>query len=139
MSAPMPTTREAMHGAGGSMVRPEKYGLTREESDALFRLVDGTSGDEEIEIQFVRAMLLGLRVFKQRQRKYGRENIAESGASGVRVRTADKLARLKQLYVAGKGAESTDESVQDTWLDVGNYGFIGLMVHMGTWPGAADE
>lgn len=123
----------------GPMVRPEKYDLTRQESDALFRLVDGTSGDEEIEIEFVRAMLLGLRVFKERQKKYGRENIAESGASGVRIRASDKMARLKQLYANGKGAEVTDESVKDTWIDVGNYGFIGLMVHMGKWPGAKDE
>lgn len=109
--------------------------LTQTEADARFHLADGTSGDLEVELAFIDAMLLGLRVFKERQRKYGRGNIARSGERGVVIRVGDKLARLENLE---RSAGAADESVTDTWIDVGNYGFIGLMTHLGTWPGPKE-
>ena len=114
-------------------------GLTQIEHDALFKLVDGASGDEQIEVRFVSCMILALRVFKDRQKKYGRKNIARGGSSGVLMRVGDKQARLEQFYKEKKGGEAADESVADSWIDQANYGLIGLMVHKGWWPGAKDE
>jgi len=108
---------------------------TPDEWNALESLVDGSSGDPELEARFVGALILCVRVWKERQKKYGRANIARTGAPGVLVRIADKQARLEQAY-KGKGFDSPDESVQDTWIDQANYGAIGLMCHKGWWPEA---
>lgn len=109
--------------------------LTTREHRAVFELVDGDSGDEQVERAFVKVLLQALRVFKERQRKYGRGNIARRGEVGVITRLEDKLARLaRQLETAGSFPAGADESVEDTWVDVLNYGGIGLMCHQGTWP-----
>ena len=102
--------------------------LTDEEDHALHSLMDGTSGDMLVEQEFLLAFLTGLRVFKERQKKYGRANIARAGAAGVVIRLGDKLSRLERQ------SEVTDESVNDTWIDVSNYNFIRLMAENGRWP-----
>ncbi len=113
--------------------------MTDSERDAKAAMVDGSSGDVEIETAFVMCVLEALRVFKDRQKKYGRKNIARGGSSGVLMRIGDKQARLEQFYTEKKGGEVSDESVADTWIDQANYGLIGLMVNKGLWPGAKDE
>jgi hypothetical protein len=72
-------------------------------------------------------------VFKERQQKYGSNNIARRGAAGVVVRLDDKLARLEQL-LKGCGSESTDESIEDTAIDIINYAGIALLCLKGRWP-----
>lgn len=72
----------------------------------------------------------------RKHRDYGPKNIsnAPGGAiNGLRVRMHDKLARINNLYEAG--ADPENESVQDSYLDISNYGIIGLMVLRGAWPG----
>lgn len=66
-----------------------------------------------------------------KQRDYGPGNIANFGEFGVLVRTSDKFERLKNLLQSG--ADPQNESLDDTWLDLANYGLIGLMVRRGLW------
>jgi hypothetical protein len=68
----------------------------------------------------------------KKQFDYGPGNIAEFGELGVLVRTADKYNRLKNLLYA-QGGEPRNESLDDTWLDLADYGLIALMVRRGTW------
>jgi len=68
-------------------------------------------------------------VMGARHAKYGPGNINAHGLLGVRVRLADKIARIENSE-----ADFTDESYRDAWLDVVGYGLIALMLLDGTWP-----
>lgn len=76
----------------------------------------------------------------RKHRDYGPTNIASApgGAiNGLRVRMHDKLARINHLI--DNGAEAENEPLRDSFLDLANYGLIGLMVLDGDWPGADRE
>lgn len=70
----------------------------------------------------------------QKHRDYGPKNIsgAPGGAlNGIRVRMHDKLARINHLL--DTGADPTNESLQDSFIDLANYAVIALMVMDGEW------
>ena len=67
----------------------------------------------------------------EKNRDYGPGNISAFGEKGVIVRVNDKVERLKTLVWGDKHPEH--EKVSDTWLDLANYGVIGLMCHRGEW------
>lgn len=68
----------------------------------------------------------------RKQKDYGPKNITECGTIGVVVRMNDKLARLKNIFGITSGSfkqrEATNESVEDSFIDVANYGIIALML-----------
>ncbi len=66
-----------------------------------------------------------------KQKDYGSGNISAFGEKGVIVRINDKIERLKTLVWNDKSPEH--EKVSDTWLDICNYGIIGLLCHRGDW------
>ena len=45
-------------------------------------------------------------------------------------RANDKLQRLRNL----NGHEARNEPIEDAWLDLCDYGAIGLALHRGWWP-----
>jgi len=96
-------------------------------------LVDGESGAPELERALAVAFFDAFKVFQDRQKKYGPNNIAKRREAGVLVRIDDKLARLAHVYLEG-GKDTPDESVEDSWIDLCNYGAIGLLCHRGAWP-----
>lgn len=65
----------------------------------------------------------------ERHRKYGPENIRETGLLGIGVRLSDKAARLRNM--AENPREAADESVEDTLVDCGGYGIMGIIDHRG--------
>ena len=67
----------------------------------------------------------------KKNRDYGPGNISAFGEKGVIVRLNDKIERLKTLVWNDRSPEH--EKVSDTWLDVTNYGIIGLLCHRGEW------
>ncbi len=70
-------------------------------------------------------------LFDSKQHDYGPANISMFGEYGVLVRLNDKLQRLINLQ---KRADApANESIEDTWRDIGGYGFIGEMLHAGEW------
>jgi len=87
---------------------------------------------EEIILSFATVLLHGLRVFKEKQYDYGPGNVAGFGDVGIAIRLNDKLERLKNLMF--KATNPKNESIEDTWIDIGNYGFIGLMCKTDKWP-----
>jgi hypothetical protein len=52
---------------------------------------------------------------------------------GAWFRMQDKMQRLKNLVVVGKKSEVKDESVEDTYMDLINYGIISRLVKKGLW------
>jgi len=65
---------------------------------------------------------------------YGPSNISDApgGAlNGLRVRLHDKVARLNNLI--DKGVDPQHESLFDTFLDIANYGLIGMMILEDDW------
>jgi hypothetical protein len=98
-------------------------------------LANGKSGSKPIELALLTAMHDAFTLFQLRQLKYGPGNIARTGAAGVTVRVSDKAERLLQFYIRQLGHGATDESITDTWIDLMNYGAIGLMCLRGEWPG----
>jgi hypothetical protein len=66
-----------------------------------------------------------------KQRDYGSGNISAFGEKGIVVRMNDKIERLKTLVWGDKSP--SHEKVSDTWLDIANYGVIGLLCHRGEW------
>lgn len=66
-----------------------------------------------------------------KQRDYGSGNVSAFGEKGIIVRMNDKVERLKTLVWNDKSPEH--EKVSDTWLDIANYGVIGLLCHRGEW------
>lgn len=76
-----------------------------------------------------------LELMQGRGAKYGPGNIAQFGDYGVLVRLSDKLARLQHSLELNH----SDESVEDTWLDIAGYALIGLAWSRGLWPGSEKE
>jgi len=87
---------------------------------------------EQIILDFFRVQIKALKLFRDRQYDYGPENISNFGDIGVLIRLNDKIERLKNLMF--NNIEAHSESILDTWIDIGNYGLIGLMCANGTWP-----
>lgn len=71
---------------------------------------------------------------------YGPKNISQApgGAlNGLRVRLWDKVARLNNLI--DKGVTPENESLYDTFLDIANYGIIGMLVLDNMWDEQEDK
>lgn len=66
-----------------------------------------------------------------KQADYGPGNINKFGEYGVLVRTSDKIERLINLLNSGN--EPANEALDDTWLDIANYGLIAQMIRRGIW------
>jgi hypothetical protein len=70
----------------------------------------------------------------KKHKDYGPRNIADApgGAlNGLSVRLHDKVARLAHLVSNNK--EPENESLKDTFVDILNYGIIGLLVLEDKW------
>ena len=68
-------------------------------------------------------------IFVQKHKDYGKGNILDTGELGIAFRQSDKLNRLKNiLQSAGK---PTNESIDDSWMDMGVYAVIAMMYRRG--------
>lgn len=82
--------------------------------------------------------------FARKHMDYGLNNIALGGdiinnpsdkrfsLTGLCIRLTDKISRLKNLLINGKNFVE-GEGIQDTFLDIANYGIIGLIVGRDKW------
>ena len=89
---------------------------------------------------------IGLEMYKLFDRKhmdYGLNNIALCGdlrndndkkfsLTGLCIRLTDKISRLKNLILNGKNYVK-GEGMEDTFIDIANYGIIGLLVGRDKW------
>jgi hypothetical protein len=83
-------------------------------------------------------------LFAQKHMDYGLNNIALGGdilnskedkkfsLTGLAIRLTDKISRLKNLLINGKNFVE-GEGMEDTFIDIANYGIIGLLVGRNKW------
>ena len=84
-----------------------------------------------------------LNLFSKKMMDYGLGNISLGGnlnslddknyaLQGIQIRLTDKVNRLKNLFKNGENFVK-DESVEDTFMDIANYGIIGLLLLKDKW------
>ena len=82
-------------------------------------------------------------MFARKHMDYGLNNIALGGdltnaedkkfsLTGLAIRLTDKISRLKNLLINGKNYVR-GEGMEDTFIDIANYGIIGLLVGRDKW------
>lgn len=71
-----------------------------------------------------------LRVMLDRARDYGTTNLVMTGEPGIATRIIDKCARVIQVSRRGGSGRTTE----DSWIDIINYGILGLLLHEGRIP-----
>ena len=82
-------------------------------------------------------------MFARKHMDYGLNNIALGGdlknsddkkfsLTGLCIRLTDKISRLKNLLINGKNYVK-GEGMEDTFIDIANYGIIGMLVGRGKW------
>jgi hypothetical protein len=102
---------------------------------------DDTSTEENVEhfadcfeCRATEYALDAVEVLISKHKDYGPSNIADAPGgplNGLRVRLHDKIARLNHLIDSGVAPQH--ESLFDTFLDIANYGLIGMMVLEDAW------
>ena len=83
-------------------------------------------------------------MFAAKHMDYGLNNIALGGdilnnkddkkfsLTGLCIRLTDKISRLKDLLINGRSFVK-GEGMEDTFIDIANYGIIGLLVGRDKW------
>ena len=82
-------------------------------------------------------------MFAAKHMDYGLNNIALGGdltnkedkkfsLTGLAIRLTDKISRLKNLLIYGKYYVK-GEGMEDTFIDIANYGIIGMLVGRNKW------
>tara|TARA_R110001592_G_scaffold65051_4_gene199838 strand:+ start:3896 stop:4318 length:423 start_codon:yes stop_codon:yes gene_type:complete len=83
------------------------------------------------------------KMFAAKHMDYGLQNISLGGdlsnkndklysLTGLAIRLTDKISRLRNLLINGKNYVK-GEGMEDTFIDVANYGIIGMLVGRNKW------
>ncbi|OGK25300.1 hypothetical protein A3F58_02365 [Candidatus Roizmanbacteria bacterium RIFCSPHIGHO2_12_FULL_37_9b] len=67
-----------------------------------------------------------LEMFKKKHKDYGKGNILDMGELGIAFRISEKFNRIKHLFLKGKKPEN--ESVEESWIDIGVYAVIAVLL-----------
>ena len=70
-----------------------------------------------------------LTTFLKKHKDYGKGNILDMGELGIAFRISEKFNRIKHLLMAGKKPDN--ESVDDSWIDIGVYAVIAILLRRG--------
>ena len=70
-----------------------------------------------------------LQTFLKKHADYGKGNILSIKELGIAFRISEKGERLKNLLM--KEGTPENESIEDTWTDIGVYAIIGLLYKRG--------
>ena len=94
--------------------------------------------------EFIKIQAEMYAMFAAKHMDYGLNNIALGGdivnnsddkkfsLTGLAIRLTDKISRLRNLMVNGRNYVK-GEGMEDTFIDVANYGIIGLLVGRDKW------
>jgi len=88
----------------------------------------------DLEINALVTAVDAISLLIKKHNDYGPKNISDApGGSlyGLAVRLHDKVARLANLISNNK--KPSNESLEDTFVDIVNYGLIGLLILKGKW------
>ncbi len=111
------------------MPNNHKHNIT----DELTKKIFADLGCKEEQTRTIISKFLGdIKLFDKKQHDYGPQNIAKFGASGVLVRSSDKIERLINLQNRGEAPE-VEEPVTETWQDLTVYGAIARVCIDGKW------
>ena len=83
------------------------------------------------------------RMFAAKHMDYGLQNISLGGdltkekdkkfsLTGLAIRLTDKISRLRNLLTYGRNFVK-GEGMEDTFIDIANYGIIGMLVGRDKW------
>jgi hypothetical protein len=98
----------------------------------------------ELSEEFKQITIEMYEMFAAKHMDYGLNNISLGGdilnnksdkkfsLTGLAIRLTDKISRLRNLLVNGKNYVK-GEGMEDTFIDVANYGIIGLLVGRNKW------
>lgn len=70
-----------------------------------------------------------LAMFLKKHRDYGKGNILANQELGIAMRVSEKIERLKHLLMTGN--EPTNEQIEETWVDIGVYSVIAVLLRRG--------
>lgn len=70
-----------------------------------------------------------LTTFLKKHKDYGKGNVLSIKELGIAFRISEKGERLKNLLM--KSSEPENESIEDTWTDIGVYAIIGILYRRG--------
>lgn len=98
----------------------------------------------ELSKEFIKIQQEQYELFARKMMDYGLNNVTLGGdivnnsedkkfsLTGLTIRLTDKINRLKNLVVSGKQYVK-DEGMEDTFIDIANYGIIGMIVGRNKW------
>ena len=130
--------REIMNAKGG-LKNPKQVPNVNSSPIEIFEHEYPELADEFIQIQ--KEMYA---MFARKHMDYGLNNIALGGdilnskddkkfsLTGLCIRLTDKISRLKNLLINGRSFVQ-GEGMEDTFIDIANYGIIGLLVGRDKW------
>jgi hypothetical protein len=98
----------------------------------------------EMTSEFKRLQKQQYELFCKKQHDYGPGNISvgtqlqteeevKLSLTGLWFRMNDKIQRLKTLLIGNRDAAVTDETIEDAYLDVSNYGIMATIVKNRKW------
>ena len=98
----------------------------------------------ELADEFIQIQKEMYEMFARKHMDYGLNNIALGGdvlnnkddkkfsLTGLCIRLTDKISRLKNLLINGRSFVQ-GEGMEDTFIDIANYGIIGMLVGRDKW------
>lgn len=79
----------------------------------------------------------GVKFIADKQRDYGNLNILKFGVEGIRVRSSDKVERIKNLKA--KGSDGVAEPLGDAYFDLWGYMVVLRMLNQGVFTKPLSE
>jgi len=134
--------REIMNAKGGLKVPKKKIqDFIDDEANQIITIFEEEYPELSNEFQVIQDEMYEM--FARKHMDYGLNNIALGGdltnkedkkfsLTGLCIRLTDKISRLKNLLINGKSFVE-GEGIQDTFIDIANYGIIGLLVGRDKW------
>lgn len=102
--------------------------------DTIAILVEALELKTPAAVRYLRYAMANARLMDRKQQDYGPKNISAFGVFGIVVKMTDKFERLKNIFGQGRRRRAVNESIQDSFRDIANYGIIALMVDNNDWP-----
>ena len=117
--------------------------ITVDEAQSTNVIAEFESEYPELSKEFKNIQSEMYEMFARKHMDYGLNNIALGGdltnaedkkfsLTGLAIRLTDKISRLKNLLINGKNYVK-GEGMEDTFIDIANYGIIGLLVGRDKW------
>ena len=134
--------REIMNAKGGLKVPKKKIqDLIDDETNQIIAIFEEEYPELSNEFQDIQDEMYEM--FARKHMDYGLNNIALGGdltnkedkkfsLTGLCIRLTDKISRLKNLLINGRSFVK-GEGMEDTFIDIANYGIIGLLVGRDKW------